>query len=205
MSKRRASRWLRVEVDGQEFLLINFDHKSVETIVMEEMDTGFDVYYDTRWSITTEFANWLADNANSVANKSVLILGAGAGLETLLLAKHAREIVINDLSDVSLNLCKEQLERNGLSNYRLLPGDYTKVNLPPECEIAVACFSIYCPVTATAVSKFLKRYQSEVLIINEPLKAFRNFLTTIERPYRVIKEWDGGQALRFPATDKDSA
>ena len=54
--------------------------------------------------------------------KSVLILGAGVGLETVIIGKLREKLYVNDLALVSLELCKEQLNQNNIWNYETLPG-----------------------------------------------------------------------------------
>ena len=197
MSKQNPSKWIPFEVEGEQFSLINFDRKSIGYLIMDEMDTGFDVYYNTRWGLTTNFAEWLSQNSELVNNRKVLIIGAGAGLETLILAKYAQQIVINDLSEVSLRLCKEQLEQNNFHNFSFLPGDYTSIDLPKNCELAIACYPIYCPATAKAMEAFINRFDGDVIVVNEPLKAFRKFLKTTRKTYETLKQWDVGVALKF--------
>lgn len=202
MKKSRREKWNPIEINGDSYSLINFDHPEIESLVMDEMDTGFDVYYDTRWKITTHFASWLTEHSKLIKNQNILIIGAGAGLETLILAKQAKKIVINDLSPVSLELCKNQLEENGLQNFELCQGDYTQIDLPAECTTAVACFSIYCPATAKAVTDFLGRFDGDVIIANEYLKAFNLFLNQPGEEYETLHEWDGGVAIRFQRATK---
>ncbi|MDF1811651.1 MAG: methyltransferase domain-containing protein [Verrucomicrobiales bacterium] len=197
MKKNSSSRWLAHTIGTESYKLLNFDHPTIESLILDEMDTGFDVYYDNRWGLTTNFSNWLAENRHLVANRNIIILGAGAGIETLALAKYGKNIYLNDLSELSLKLCAEQLDINELTNYQLIPGDFTKIAVPPECDLAVACFSIYCQATASGIGKFLDRYDGEVIIVNEYLKAFREFLATTKRKHETLQEWEGGIALRF--------
>ncbi|MDF1751526.1 MAG: class I SAM-dependent methyltransferase [Verrucomicrobiales bacterium] len=199
MKKNKSARWLPRTIGTERFELINFDHAAIEKLVLDEMDTGFEVFYDNRWGLTSEFSHWLVENQPLFRDRSILNLGAGAGIETLVLAKYARKIYINDLSELSLQLCAEQLEENGLNNFESLPGDYTRIPVPLECDLAIACFSIYCPVTSASVKSFLNRFRGEVIIVNEFLKPFREFLTEIDRESEVLKEFQSGVALRFPA------
>ncbi len=189
--------WIKESFGDLEFDVLNLDHPEIDSRVMAEMDAGVAVYYDTRWGATSIFSLWLGENAPAFTGKRVLAIGAGVGFENLLLARAADHLIINDFAPVSVELCAEQLQKNGLTNFENLPGDFTTLPLP-NSDIAVGCYIIYNPETRAAIEKFLVRYEGEVILVNEKLKAFRQFLAACERPFEIIFEKDAAIAIRFP-------
>lgn len=175
---------------GQEhYTLMNLEHPHVEARVRSDMDAGVDVYYDRRWSITKVLTAWLHENVDVFCEKRVLVLGAGVGAEALVLARHGAHVWINDLAPAALELCAEQLNKNGFHNYTKLLGRYEAIEFP-QVDLVVAGFLIYNNDTLAAMRSFLGRHHGGVLLINERLKAFRSFLKT--EPHEVIFDLDDG-------------
>ncbi|MDA7597328.1 protein N-lysine methyltransferase family protein [bacterium] len=194
--KSKSELWIKESFGEVEFDVLNLDHPEVEARVIAEMDSGVGVYYDTRWGATSIFSLWLGENGAEFSGKRVFAIGAGVGFENLLLARSADQVTINDFAPVSVELCAEQLTKNGLTNFDKLPGDFTTLPLP-DFDIAVGCYIIYNNETHEAVEKFLDRYDGEIILVNERLKAFRQFLTACERPFETIFEEESAIALRF--------
>ena len=170
------------------YSLLNLSHPTVEKQVIEEMEAGVEVYYDRRWEITAVLTDWLAQNPQVMNQKRVLILGAGVGAETLVLARHGSHIWINDLSATALKLCAEQLEENSLKNFSSLQGRYEELELP-EVDLVVASFLIYNDETFIAMRSFLSTHKGEVILVNERLAPFPKFLKLQE--HKIIFEQDG--------------
>lgn len=167
----------------QKYDLMNLDHPYVEKRVIAEMEQGVDVYYDTRWEITEVLTRWLSENVDTYADKKVLILGAGVGAETLVLAKHADRIWINDLAPTALKLCGEQLDQNKLHNHTSLLGRYEELELP-KVDLVVASFLVYNKETLTAMRAFMKANECEFILMNEPLAEFKQCLKT--EPHQLL-------------------
>jgi predicted nicotinamide N-methyase len=192
-----SPKWIPQQIGGHVFDVMNLDSPEVETRVLAEMNSGVSVYYDTRWETTTLFSNWLGENPDCFENREVLVIGAGVGFETLLLAQKASKIFINDFAPVSVELCCEQLEQNGYSNYIKLPGDFTEIALPSTARLAIGCFIVYHKETCDAMLRFVERFNGEVILVNERLKAFCRFLDSCDRPYEIIFEDGPAMAIRF--------
>lgn len=165
---------------------------------MEEMSSGIAVYYDRRWALTDFFAQWLLEHREMMTGKRVLVLGAGVGLETVVLGQHTAHLYINDLAPVSLDLCLEQLRENGVENVTVLPGYYEKLEVP-EVDLVVGCFLIYNRETRVAMESFCKNFNGPVLLVNETLADFRSFLTGLERPSESLFSEDAARGLLLPA------
>jgi predicted nicotinamide N-methyase len=185
----RIELWEDALIGQEHYTLMNLEHPHVEARVRSDMDAGIAVYYDRRWSITKVLTDWLLENVNMFRGKRVLVLGAGVGAEALVLARHGGHVWVNDLAPAALELCAEQLHKNGLHNFTELLGRYETLELP-EVDLVIAGFLIYNKDTLEAMRAFLGQHHGDVLLINERLKAFRSFLKS--QPHEVIFDLDDG-------------
>ena len=181
--------WQDTRMGEEYFTLMNLDHPRVEARVRSDMEAGIEVYYDRRWSITKVLSDWLLQNVEVFRGKRVLVLGAGVGAESLVLARHSQHVWLNDLAPAALELCAEQLDKNDLHNYTHLLGRYETLEFP-EVDLVVAGFLIYNKDTLKAMRSFLACHNGDVLLINERLKQFRSFLKS--EAHEVIFDLDDG-------------
>jgi len=189
--------WIKTEVGGERFKLIDLDDRVVEERIMEEMGAGVSVFYDRRWEITAYLTDWLGKHRELYEGKDVLVLGAGVGAETLLLGKLAKRIWINDLAPVSIELCLEQLAQNGLKNVTALPGRYENLDLP-QVNLTVASFLVYDAETRASMKDYLNDLKVsgwQLILMNEKLPDFTALLK--EEPHEVLFEKEGALCVRF--------
>lgn len=66
----------------------------------------------------------------ALSNKRVLELGAGNGLNALLLGRLGAEVVTIDISSASEALITKAADELGLNNVRALSGDFIEMDLP---------------------------------------------------------------------------
>jgi len=184
-----AQLWEDVIIGDDSYALMNLDHPQVEARVRLDMDAGVDVYYDRRWVITGALTTWMVEHLDQIRGKRVLVLGAGIGAETLVLGRHCEHIWINDLAPAALDLCAEQMEQNELQNYTALRGKYEDLELP-EVDLVIGSFLIYNKATLAAMRTFLSSHRGDVLLVNERLKEFRQFLKS--EAHRVIFDQEDG-------------
>lgn len=196
-----AKLWLSYEIHGAElcFDLLNLDHPRVEARILQEMASGVDVYYDRRWETTALLAQKLAQNPDWIANKSVLVLGAGIGLETLVAGHFCSKLFINDLAPVSLELCAEQLRRNSISDFVALSGRYDRIELPAT-DLTLGSFIIYNAETRRAMQQLLATRSGEILLVNENLAAFKKLLKNNTRPSQILFAEQAAIAVLFSET-----
>ncbi len=192
------------KVGGETFALLDLDCRDVEVRVLEEMDAGVQVYYDRRWGATGIFSEWALakENRGKFEGKNILALGAGIGLETLVFAKLGAHVWLNDLAPVALEMCVEQLEANGLTNYTVLLGKCEEVPLPKTLDLAVGCFFIYNKTTAAAMSGFLERFPKEVILVNENLDPFPKWLAEQEREVVSVFEDGAARCVSIAASER---
>ena len=188
-------KWKALEVADIQLELLNLDHPDVEALIIDEMGEGMDVYYDRRWEITRHFSEWLLEHEEWYAAKRVLVLGAGIGEEALILARKARQLWLNDLSSVALNLNKQQLDRNELvENVTCICGDYLQEDLP-EVDLVVASFLVYEAETLKSIRGFMDMQKRPFILMNENLPAFVKLCK--EFPHRVLFEIEGAKCVLF--------
>jgi predicted nicotinamide N-methyase len=195
MSKK--SRWHTKTLGTETFEILNVRHPDFMARVMDEMDSGVDVYYDSRWKATEIFSQWLLDNPETVKGKRVLALGVGIGLETLPLGKLCEHLYINDLAPISLELCSEQLEQNGITNFTAMPGPMELLELPNDIDIAIACFLIYEDITRAAVTAFIENFPGEIIVANGPLPAFEHWRVDLKCEVETLISDDTILAVRL--------
>lgn len=190
--------WLDHPVGEETYQVLVLDHPVVEERIVAEMSNGIAVYYDRRWNLTGFFSDWLLSHRDLIAGKRVLALGAGVGLETLVIGRHAAHLYINDLAPVSLELCGEQLLQNGITNFSTVPGRYETLEIP-QVDLVVGCFLVYNRDTKAAMTEFVNRFKGPVLLINETLPDFRAFLSGLDRPAEMLFSEDAARGVLLPA------
>ena len=199
MSQPPARRyWHRITLTGQRFQVLNLDHPQVSARILGDLDAGVAVTYDRRWDVTTRFGRFLLTNPEWVADREVLVLGAGVGLETLVIGRLCHHLYLNDLAPNALALGAEQLQRNGIAHFTCLPGRYETLPLPPV-DLLVGCYLVYSRDTAAAMRQLLARATPPVLLSNDNLLSWQSLLRTTPRPYRPLLPPDDLHCVLFEA------
>lgn len=198
-----ASLWQTVILAQQRFQLLNLDHPEVGAHIWHDLDAGIAVVYDRRWDVTTRFCHFLLAHPHWIAGRSVLILGAGVGLETLVIGRLCQTLYINDLAPRALELCAQQLRHNGIAHFTCLPGRYETLVLPPV-DLIVGCYLIYNRDTAAAMRQLLARCPQQVLLTNDNLLSWQQLLRDTTRPYDRLQLPDDLPCVLFAARPPDS-
>ncbi len=183
-------------IGEREYFLLDLDQREVELRVMEDMDTGVDVYYDRRWEVTGLLTSWLEAHQEVYAGKRVLVIGAGVGIETAVLGRLAGKLFINDLSATALELCSEQLRENGVVDYERLLGRYEALDLP-EVDLIVASFLVYNKETLGAVRAFMVANGCDFILMNENLPDFMKCLGELRHEVIFENEDQGAMCVLF--------
>ena len=188
--------WHRISLDGHSFQLLNLDHPRVSARILGDLDAGIAVTYDRRWDVTARFGRFLLANPEWVADREVLVLGAGVGLETLVIGRLCHHLYLNDLAPSALALGAEQLQRNGMANFTCLCGRYEALPLPPV-DLLVGCYLVYSRDTAAAMRQLLTRPTPPVLLSNDNLLSWQALLRATTRPYRRLLPPDDLHCVLF--------
>ena len=142
--------WSTYTLAGHRFQLLNPDHLEIAARVLGDLDAGIAVYYDSRWNLTTQFCRFLLTHPTWIAGRSVLVLRAGIGLETLVIGRLCTTLYVNDRAPGAPDLCAQQLRQNGITDFTCLCGSYETLDLPPV-ELLVGCYLVYNRDTAAAM------------------------------------------------------
>lgn len=172
--------WIEASISNQNFYILDLDHPEIEDAVLSEIDSGIDVYYDRRWDVTEVFCDFLFSHPEKLQDKSVLIIGAGVGMETLVIGNLSKKIYINDMAPIALRLCSKQLKKNGIQGFEVLPGSYEDLEIP-QIDMIVGCFLVYNSETLKAMKKFFNACAHPVLLMDESSKYFEALLKTTEK------------------------
>jgi len=176
--------------------MLDLDHPDVEAAILSEMNSGVDVYYDRRWEVTDVFCRFLISDPVWVANRSVLVIGAGVGLETLVIGRFCKKIILNDMAPVALNLCARQLRKNRIFHFELMPGRFETLDYP-MVDIVIGCYLVYNADTARTMAHFLDRCPHPVLLMNEGVPQFRNLVKKYPGEVRCLFEENGFVCILF--------
>lgn len=166
--------WTLVRLAGRVFRAHDFDHPDVQARVGQDMAAGVDVYYDRRFRLTSHFCRWVDAHPGAVADRTVLVAGAGVGLEAVVLGGRAAAVVVNDVAPTALDLAVEQLAANGVHDVRTAPGPCQDVDLD-GVDLVVACFVVYDADTRDAVAGLVRRASRRgvpALLANEDIGGF---------------------------------
>jgi predicted nicotinamide N-methyase len=174
------SLWVTTKIDAYTFHLLNLDHPDLDKKILGEIKSGISVYYDRRWEATEVFSRFLIDHQAWIKDRKVLVLGAGIGVETLVIGRLCSKMYINDLAPIALSLCSQQLKKNHINNYDIFQGRYETLNFPPA-DIIVGSYLIYNRETLKAMQRLLDINLNPVILMNEPLPSFKKFIQTTKR------------------------
>ena len=173
-------KWIQKTIENQVFRMLNPDHPEINSLVMDDIDSGVDVYYDQRWSETELFCRFLLSHPQWLSGRSILVLGAGMGMEALVAGRLGNKLYLNDYSKVALALNAMQLKENGITAVELLPGRYEKMKLP-DVDMAIGCFLVYNDETLAAMRTFIEQYAGRLILMNGDMPAFNQLCASTDR------------------------
>lgn len=195
------SLWNSVRIAGHGFELLNLDHPEVARRVLDDIEAGVTVYYDQRWAATERLCHFLLDEPAWLAGRQVLVLGAGVGLETVVIGRLCAKLYVNDLAPGALELCARQLRRNDVRGFACLPGRYETLPLP-GVDLIVGCFLVYNRDTRSAMQHLLRHCTPPVLLLNDNFPAFRTLVRHAPRPVRSLLPRGNLPCLLFDRADE---
>lgn len=199
MGKSVRHHWHPITLAGQRFQLLNLDHPQVAARILEDITAGIAVTYDRRWDVTARLGRFLLMHPEWIASRTVLVLGAGVGLETLVIGRLCRHLYLNDLAPGALALSAAQLVHNGITHFTCLPGRYETLALP-AVDLLVGCYLVYSRDTAAAMRQLLERPTPPVLLINDNLLSWQALLRTTRRSYRPLLPPDDLPCVLFDSS-----
>jgi predicted nicotinamide N-methyase len=192
-------RFAPVEVSGHTFEALDMDRGAAAERIVEEMRSGVAVYYDRRWKLTGTFCEFLLRSPELVRDRAVLVVGAGVGLEAVVVGRIASRVVINDLAPASLELATAQLTRNGVDSFGVQRGSFQDCDLT-GIDLIVACFGVDDEATRDAMSSLLARAVGRgvpLLLANEDVGGyFGEVLEAAPVPVEDLVRLERGRIVR---------
>src|SRR5262245_36545928 len=190
--------WSTCTLAGNHFQLLNPDHPEIAAHVLADLAACIAVYSASRWDLTTQFCRFLLAHPAWISGRSVLVLGAGIGLETLVIGRLCTTLYVNDRAPGALDLCAQQLRQNEITDFTCLCGSYETLDLPPV-DLLVGCYLVYNRDTAAAMRQLLTRHTPPVLLCNDNLLSWQALLRESKRPYRALLPPNDFPCLLFEA------
>lgn len=185
MSRLSKSIWVETDINNITFSLLDLDHPEIEDAVISEIDAGVDVYYDRRWGVTEAFCGYLFSHPEKLKDKTVIVIGAGVGMETLVIGRLCKKLYINDMAPVALKLCSKQLKKNDIKDYDVLPGSYVDLQVP-DVDLVVGCFLVYNPDTLKSMKQFIEVCNVPVMLMDESSKYFEELVNRTGKEIRTL-------------------
>lgn len=189
-----------MEIAGHAFRQLDLGHPDVGPRIVEEIESGIDVYYNRRWDQTRRFCRYLVAHPELLEGRHVLVAGAGVGMEAVVAGRFAAGLTVNDLSPVALDLQMEQLAGNGIRGARRVAGSFVAAPLA-DIDIVMACYVVYDDETRVGMESLVDRAAAEgipALLANEDLEGhFSDLLRSLEASGRTVTELrrDGGRYI----------
>lgn len=188
-----------VDLGKRTYQALDLDHPEIVREVTRDMDDGVAVYYDRRWGLTERFCRFLLDRPELVEGRTVLVAGAGVGLEAVVIGSLAGRIIVNDLAPASLTLAARQLEENGVRDFSVDLGLFQDVALD-GVDLVIACFVVYNEETRDAMAQLLRRAAKRgapVILANEDVGShFREALDGAAGPIATVAEFERGRVVQ---------
>lgn len=186
--------WKRTQYGPYQFELLNLKTRALSHMIQDDMKT-VDVTYDTRWGPTDLFAHLLVENNHLVKDKQVLCLGAGIGVDTLVIGRLCRKLYLNDLSSVALSLCEKQLLHNDIRHFESVIGSFENIPVP-DVDIVTGCYLVYDAPSATRINRFILSCDRPILLMNDRrMEAFTTLLNSLHTVKTVHMIHDTPKAL----------
>lgn len=127
-------------------------------------------YWSKVWPAAVAIATFIAEQKTLIQNKTILELGAGLGLPSLMAASYARSVLCTDYSVEAVSLAAASAKHAGLKNFNAAVIDWN--NLPDHLSAGVLLLSDvnYEPVQFAALMMLIQKFLAAgaIIIISTP-------------------------------------
>jgi predicted nicotinamide N-methyase len=107
---------LEVDADGDLLLLSRPERRSQHISIQHSLATPVSRCGEQVWLGSCLLCDWLLHNAQQLAGKTVLELGAGVGLASIMAAHFAQRVLLTDADDGVLQLAARNVSANGVQD-----------------------------------------------------------------------------------------
>jgi predicted nicotinamide N-methyase len=136
-------------------------------------------YWSQVWPAARALAATLQRNPTLVGQKTVLELGAGLGLPSLVAAHYATKVQSTDIAQEAVTLVAASAKRNGLANLEAEVLNWTHLPPGPPAEVVLLSDVNYAPADLPPLQQLLLRLLREgvELVLSTPQRIIaRQFL-----------------------------
>jgi predicted nicotinamide N-methyase len=122
------------------------------------------------WPAAKAMADFLEAELPYIKNKRVIEIGAGVGLPSFTIAKHAAEIIISDYATEAVELIEKNIEHLGLTNTKAMCLDWNDFPTNIKADVVLLSDINYAPTEFNALLHLIEQFltQGSTIIITTP-------------------------------------
>ena len=122
------------------------------------------------WPAAKAMADFLEAELPYIKNKRVIEIGAGVGLPSFTIAKHAAEIIISDYATEAVELIEKNIDHLGLTNTKAMCLDWNDFPTNIKADVVLLSDINYAPNDFNALQNLIQRFlaQGSTIIISTP-------------------------------------
>ena len=122
------------------------------------------------WPAAKAMADFLEAELPYIKNKRVIEIGAGVGLPSFTIAKHAAEIIISDYATEAVELIEKNIEHLGLTNTKAMCLDWNDFPTNIKADVVLLSDINYAPTEFNALLHLIEKFltQGSTIIITTP-------------------------------------
>jgi len=122
------------------------------------------------WPAAKAMADFLEAELPYIKNKRVIEIGAGVGLPSFTIAKHAAEIIISDYATEAVALIEKNITYLGLKNAKAMCLDWNDFPTNIKADVVLLSDINYAPTEFNALLHLIEQFltQGSTIIITTP-------------------------------------
>jgi len=115
-------------------------------------------YWSKLWPAANALASYLVHHPAYTKDKTVIELGAGLGLPSLVVAKNAFSVLCTDYSQVAVDIAEKSARHHGFKNFKTAVIDWTELATRPKADVLLLSDVNYEPAVFSALQKLIRDY-----------------------------------------------
>ncbi|HLD54356.1 MAG TPA: methyltransferase domain-containing protein [Sediminibacterium sp.] len=146
-----------------------FIKPTYERLCLNDAATLFP-FWAKAWPSAIALSSFLHQNLGLVNSKSVLEIGAGIGLPSFSIAKHAAHLTITDYAEDAIELMQKNIEFVGCKNIKALFADWNSFPISIDAEVVLLSDTNYAPSDFESLIKLIHDFihKGATIIIASP-------------------------------------
>jgi len=146
-----------------------FIKPTYERLCLNDSSTLFP-FWAKLWPSAMALSLFLEQNLDLINNKRVLEIGAGIGLPSFSIAKHAADLTITDYAEDAVVLMQKNIEYVGFKNIKAVMADWNSFPLSIDAEVVLLSDTNYAPSEFESLIKLIQDFihKGATIIIATP-------------------------------------